>query len=59
MKIKLKGICVDINKNSLEDLERLQQVIIKEIKTNERKIRGELLELSLGNIWVIGDPKTR
>jgi hypothetical protein len=48
MKIKLKGQCVDIKKNSLEELTRLQKIIIQEIKLNDRKVRGQLLELSLG-----------
>ena len=48
MKIKLKGQCVDIKKNSLEELTRLQKIIIQEIKLNDRKVRGQLLDLSLG-----------
>jgi len=48
MKIKLKGQCVDIKKNSLEDLTRLQKIIVQEIKLNDRKVRGQLLDLSLG-----------
>ena len=48
MKIKLKGQCVDIKKNSIEELTRLQKVIIQEIKLNDRKVRGQLLDLSLG-----------
>ena len=48
MKIKLKGQCVDIKKNSLEELTRLQKIIVQEIKLNDRKVRGQLLDLSLG-----------
>ena len=48
MKIKLKGQCVDIKKNSLEDLTRLQKIIVQEIKLKDRKVRGQLLDLSLG-----------
>ena len=48
MKIKLKGQCVDIKKNSIEELTRLQKVIIQEIELNDRKVRGQLLDLSLG-----------
>ena len=48
MKIKLKGQCVDIKKNSIEELTRLQKVIIQEIKLTNRKVRKQLLELSLG-----------
>tara|TARA_R110002050_G_scaffold225756_1_gene361656 strand:- start:2125 stop:2340 length:216 start_codon:yes stop_codon:yes gene_type:complete len=48
MKIKLKGQCVDIKKNSIKELTRLQRIIIQEIKLNDRKVRGQLLDLSLG-----------
>ena len=48
MKIKLKGQCVDIKKNSIEELTRLQRVIIQEIELSDRKVRRQLLELSLG-----------
>ena len=50
MKIKLKGQCVDIKKNSIKELTRLQRIIIQEIKLNDRKVRGQLLDLSLGII---------
>ena len=47
MKIKLKGVTVDIRRNNLDELIKLQHIITKEIKTNKRKVRGQLLELSL------------
>tara|TARA_R100000995_G_C3482546_1_gene124916 strand:+ start:775 stop:990 length:216 start_codon:yes stop_codon:yes gene_type:complete len=47
MKIKLKGVTVDIRRNDLDELIKLQHIITKEIKTNKRKVRGQLLELSL------------
>ena len=50
MKIKLKGTLVCLKKNNLTDLTRLKQVLLKEMKTNERKIRGQLLDLSLSMV---------
>tara|TARA_R110002020_G_scaffold74752_5_gene190979 strand:+ start:1577 stop:1792 length:216 start_codon:yes stop_codon:yes gene_type:complete len=47
MKIKLKGVTVDIRRNDLDELIKLQHIISHEIKTNKRKVRGQLLELSL------------
>jgi len=47
MKIKLKGVIVDIRRNNLDELIKLQHIITHEIKTNKRKVRGQLLELSL------------
>ena len=47
MKIKLKGICVDINKNNIKELIRLKQVITTSLTKEEYKMRKELLKLSL------------